>query len=192
MARLFGTDGVRGEANVTLLPEMAYRLGRAATLYFGKEDEQPLILIGRDTRISGEMFEAALTAGICSAGGRAMLAGVIPTPAIAYLARRHKAKAGIVPADLHDYLPGIVTTTLAHALPQFGRKIPGFDAPDVPMTGIETRSSAPCRIRRDRATFVTERTPGIYPIGEGAGYAGGIMSAAVDGMKAALAYLSHE
>ena len=53
MARLFGTDGVRGEANVTLLPEMAYRLGRAATLYFGKEaEEQPLILIGRDTRLS--------------------------------------------------------------------------------------------------------------------------------------------
>ena len=76
MARLFGTDGVRGEANVTLLPEMAYRLGRAATLYFGREsDEQPLILIGRDTRISGEMFASALTAGICSAGGRAMLAG---------------------------------------------------------------------------------------------------------------------
>ena len=69
MARLFGTDGVRGEANVTLLPEMAYRLGRAATLYFGREsDEQPLILIGRDTRISGEMFASALTAGICSAG----------------------------------------------------------------------------------------------------------------------------
>ncbi len=102
MARLFGTDGVRGEANVTLLPEMAYRLGRAATLYFGKEDEQPLILIGRDTRISGEMFEAALTAGICSAGGRAMLAGVIPTPAIAYLARRHKAKAGIVISASHN------------------------------------------------------------------------------------------
>ena len=57
MARLFGTDGVRGEANVTLLPEMAYRLGRAATIYFGKEsEEQPLIIIGRDTRISGEMF----------------------------------------------------------------------------------------------------------------------------------------
>ena len=102
MARLFGTDGVRGEANVTLLPEMAYRLGRAATLYFGKEDEQPLILIGRDTRISGEMLEAALTAGICSAGGRAMLAGVIPTPAVAYLARRHKAKAGIVISASHN------------------------------------------------------------------------------------------
>lgn len=103
MARLFGTDGVRGEANVTLLPEMAYRLGRAATLYFGKEsDEQPLIIIGRDTRISGEMFESALTAGICSAGGRAMLAGIIPTPAIAYLARKHKAKAGIVISASHN------------------------------------------------------------------------------------------
>ncbi|WP_278831957.1 phosphoglucosamine mutase [Mitsuokella multacida] len=103
MARLFGTDGVRGEANVTLLPEMAYRLGRAATIYFGKEsEEQPLIIIGRDTRISGEMFESALTAGICSAGGRAMLAGIIPTPAIAYLARKHKAKAGSVISASHN------------------------------------------------------------------------------------------
>ncbi|MDD6135117.1 MAG: phosphoglucosamine mutase [Selenomonadaceae bacterium] len=103
MARLFGTDGVRGEANAVLMPEMAYRLGRAATIYFGKEsEEQPLIIIGRDTRLSGEMFEAALTAGICSAGGRAMLAGVIPTPAIAYLARRHKAKAGIVISASHN------------------------------------------------------------------------------------------
>ena len=103
MTRLFGTDGVRGEANSVLTPEMAYRLGRAATIYFGKEsEEQPLILIGRDTRLSGEMFEAALTAGICSAGGRAMLAGVIPTPAIAYLARRHKAKAGIVISASHN------------------------------------------------------------------------------------------
>ncbi len=82
---------------------MAYRLGRAATIYFGKEsDEQPLIIIGRDTRISGEMFESALTAGICSAGGRAMLAGIIPTPAIAYLARKHKAKAGIVISASHN------------------------------------------------------------------------------------------
>ena len=103
MARLFGTDGVRGEANVSLTPELAYRLGRAATLYFGKETaEQPLIIIGRDTRISGEMFEAALTAGICSAGGRAMLAGIIPTPAVAYLARRHRAKAGIVISASHN------------------------------------------------------------------------------------------
>ena len=70
MVRLFGTDGVRGEANTELTPELAYHLGRAATLYFGAHSEvRPRILIGRDTRISGEMFEAALTAGICSAGG---------------------------------------------------------------------------------------------------------------------------
>ena len=105
MARLFGTDGVRGEANVTLLPEMAYRLGRAATIYFGrdlKNGEQPVILIGRDTRLSGQMLEAALTAGICGAGGRAMLAGVIPTPAVAYLAKKHHARAGIVISASHN------------------------------------------------------------------------------------------
>ena len=96
---------------------------------------------------------------------------------------------GVRTARLADCLPPAVCATLAHALPQFDRRIPGFAAPDVPMTGIETRSSAPVRIRRDRQTFLAERTPGIYPIGEGAGYAGGIMSAAVDGMKAALAYL---
>lgn len=103
MSRLFGTDGVRGEANVALQPELAYRLGRAATLYFGKRSEdKPKILIGRDTRISGEMFEAALTAGICSAGGRAVLAGVIPTPAVAYLVKKIHAAAGIVISASHN------------------------------------------------------------------------------------------
>ncbi|MBQ1913660.1 MAG: phosphoglucosamine mutase, partial [Selenomonadaceae bacterium] len=103
MARLFGTDGVRGEANVSLMPELAYRLGRAATLYFGKETEkQPVILIGRDTRISGQMYEAALAAGICSAGGVAAIIGIIPTPAIAYLTKKLKARAGIVISASHN------------------------------------------------------------------------------------------
>ena len=103
MSRLFGTDGVRGEANTTLTPELAYRLGRAATTYFGKHsDGTPQILIGRDTRVSGEMLEAALVAGICSAGGNAILAGVIPTPAIAYLARKLHAAAGIVISASHN------------------------------------------------------------------------------------------
>lgn len=103
MTRLFGTDGVRGEANVALQPELAYKLGRAATLYFGKRSEdKPKILIGRDTRISGEMFEAALTAGICSAGGRAVLAGVVPTPAVAYLVKKLGAAAGIVISASHN------------------------------------------------------------------------------------------
>lgn len=103
MARLFGTDGVRGEANTKLQPELAYRLGRAATIYFGQHAEgTPQILIGRDTRISGEMLESALVAGICSAGGNVILAGVIPTPAVAYLAKKLHAAAGIVISASHN------------------------------------------------------------------------------------------
>ena len=103
MPRLFGTDGVRGKANSELTPELAYKLGRAATIYFGKESKStPTVLIGRDTRVSGEMFEAALIAGICSAGGRAIAAGVIPTPAVAYLARKLETKAGIVISASHN------------------------------------------------------------------------------------------
>ena len=103
MSRLFGTDGVRGEANSKLPPELAYRMGRAATIYFGRHtDGAPQILIGRDTRISGEMLEAALVAGICSAGGNVILAGVIPTPAVAYLARKLHAAAGIVISASHN------------------------------------------------------------------------------------------
>lgn len=103
MSRLFGTDGVRGKANVALKPELAYRLGRAAALYFCRSDETaPLILIGRDTRISGQMFESALTAGICSAGGRVVLLGIIPTPGVAYLTRKLNAAAGIVISASHN------------------------------------------------------------------------------------------
>ncbi|MBP3689746.1 MAG: phosphoglucosamine mutase [Schwartzia sp.] len=103
MARLFGTDGVRGEANLELTPELAYYLGRAAALYFGNRGtEKPQILIGRDTRISGPMFISALAAGVCSAGGHAVIAGVIPTPAIAYLAKKHKMAAGIVVSASHN------------------------------------------------------------------------------------------
>ncbi len=104
MSRLFGTDGVRGEANLELTPELAYRMGRAASLYFGEADgdKPPVILIGRDTRISGPMFEAALVSGICSAGGHAVVTGVIPTPAVAYLTKKHKAQAGIVISASHN------------------------------------------------------------------------------------------
>lgn len=85
MARLFGTDGVRGVANAHLNAELAYKLGRAAAQYFGREVKNPKIIIGRDTRLSGTMLESALAAGICSAAGNAHLLGVIPTPAVSYL-----------------------------------------------------------------------------------------------------------
>ena len=103
MSRLFGTDGVRGEANTELTPELAYRLGRAAALYFGKRyEDKPKILIGRDTRISGEMLEAALVTGICSAGGHAISVGIIPTPGIAFLVKKIHAVAGIVISASHN------------------------------------------------------------------------------------------
>ncbi|MGI6091742.1 MAG: phosphoglucosamine mutase [Veillonellaceae bacterium] len=106
MGRLFGTDGVRGLANKELTPELAFRMGWAATTYFGEETHsQPVIIIGRDTRISGQMLEAALAAGICSAGGKAILAGVVPTPAVAYLTRKYKAQAGAVISASHNPFP---------------------------------------------------------------------------------------
>lgn len=97
-------------------------------------------------------------------------------------------KPGVKAADLHECLPKYITDTLAGALPWFDRKIPGFANPAAVMTGIEARSSAPCWIRRERETFEAWHIKGLFPVGEGAGYAGGIMSAAVDGMRAALAF----
>ncbi|HWR44443.1 phosphoglucosamine mutase [Sporomusa sp.] len=105
MARLFGTDGVRGLANVELTPELAFKMGRAATYYFGKEYKRPVFYIGRDTRVSGQMLEAALAAGICSAGGEAVLLGVVPTPAVAYLTKQHGAQAGVVISASHNPYP---------------------------------------------------------------------------------------
>ncbi len=96
---------------------------------------------------------------------------------------------GVRAVDLHQCLPDFVSGMLTDALPYFGRKIAGFDDSGAVMTGIESRSSAPCRIIRDKASFESESLSGFYPIGEGAGYAGGIMSAALDGMNAALAFL---
>ncbi len=102
MARLFGTDGVRGTANTQLTPELAYRLGRAAAQYFGREVQRPKIIVGRDTRLSGTMLAAALGAGICSAGGDAYLLGVICTPAVSYLTEQVGANAGVVISASHN------------------------------------------------------------------------------------------
>lgn len=102
MARLFGTDGVRGIANTELTPELAFRLGWAAAYYFGREHADPRFMIGRDTRVSGQMLEAALAAGICSAGGHAVLLGVIPTPGVAWLTSTSGSAAGVVISASHN------------------------------------------------------------------------------------------
>ena len=102
MARLFGTDGVRGVANVELTPELAFKLGFAAATYFGREVSNPKLIIGRDTRRSGQMLECALCAGICAAGGNAHILGVMPTPAVSFLTSVVGANAGVVISASHN------------------------------------------------------------------------------------------
>jgi len=102
MGRLFGTDGVRGMANRDLDAMMAFKLGQAGAHVLTLAYHKPRILVGRDTRISGDMLEAALTAGICSVGAEAMIAGVITTPAVAYLTREYGADAGVVISASHN------------------------------------------------------------------------------------------
>lgn len=103
MARMFGTDGVRGVAGSELTIELATKLGQAGAYVLTKEQEhQATIIVGCDTRISGGMLANALMAGICSVGANAIYAGVVPTPAIAYLTRKHKVDAGVVISASHN------------------------------------------------------------------------------------------
>ncbi|MBR2078438.1 MAG: phosphoglucosamine mutase [Exiguobacterium sp.] len=105
MGKYFGTDGVRGVANSELTAELAYRLGRAGGYVLSKhlpEGEQPKVLIGRDTRISGHMLEGALIAGLLSIGAEVMRLGVITTPGVAYLTKSLDATAGVMISASHN------------------------------------------------------------------------------------------
>ena len=102
MGRLFGTDGVRGIANTELTSTLAFKLGKAGAYVLSKEDERPIVLIGKDTRISGDMLEDSLSAGVLSMGGNVIKVGVLPTPAIAYLVRYFNADAGVVISASHN------------------------------------------------------------------------------------------
>ena len=103
MGRMFGTDGVRGVAGEELTIELATKLGQAGAYVLTKEtSHKPTIIVGCDTRISGGMLASALMAGICSVGANAIFAGVLPTPAIAYLTRKHKVDAGVVISASHN------------------------------------------------------------------------------------------
>lgn len=103
MGRLFGTDGARGVANTELTTELAMNIGRAAAMVLiNDEVEHPTILIGKDTRLSGDMLEGALIAGLCSVGANVKLLGVVPTPAVAYLIDKYNADAGIMISASHN------------------------------------------------------------------------------------------
>ncbi|SHK25710.1 phosphoglucosamine mutase [Hathewaya proteolytica DSM 3090] len=102
MKRIFGTDGVRGIANTELTANMAYGLGRAGAFVLTEGTHKPKIVVGMDTRISGDMLESALVSGILSVGAEAICVGVVPTPAVAYLTRKYKADAGVVISASHN------------------------------------------------------------------------------------------
>lgn len=103
MGRLFGTDGARGVANKELTAELAMNIGRAAAMVLiSDEVEHPTVLIGKDTRLSGDMLEGALIAGLCSVGANVELLGVVPTPAVAYLVGKYGADAGIMISASHN------------------------------------------------------------------------------------------
>lgn len=103
MGKLFGTDGIRGIANKELTAELAFKTGQSGAYVLTKAAaRRPRILIGKDTRKSGDMLEAALTAGLCSMGAKVIPLGVIPTPAVAYLTRLYNADAGVVISASHN------------------------------------------------------------------------------------------
>jgi len=103
MGKLFGTDGVRGVANTELTCDMAYKIGVAAAYVLTSETHHsPKIIIGKDTRISGDMLESALSAGLCSVGANVVSLGVVPTPAVAFLTRKYDADAGVVISASHN------------------------------------------------------------------------------------------
>jgi len=103
MGELFGTDGIRGMANeYPITPEMALKIGRATAHLFKQENHKTRILIGKDTRISGDMLEHALIAGICSVGADALLAGVLPTPGVAFMTRSMALDAGVMISASHN------------------------------------------------------------------------------------------
>ena len=103
MGRLFGTDGARGVANTEITCELAMEIGRAAAMVLTKENKKkPRVLIGMDTRVSSEMLESAISAGLCSVGADVMLLGEIPTPAVAFLVRKYEYDAAVMISASHN------------------------------------------------------------------------------------------
>ncbi|MHB8091423.1 MAG: phosphoglucosamine mutase [Syntrophales bacterium] len=134
MSKLFGTDGIRGVANkAPMTAEMALNIGRAVAHLLDREGHAPRIVIGRDTRISGDMLENAIVAGLCSMGADAIVAGILPTPGVAFLAGSLRADAGIVISASHNPYED-------NGIKIFGNG--GFKLPDETEAAIEELVSA--------------------------------------------------
>ena len=155
-------------------------------------EAQQLAHTGRTHPLAGVVLQRTLESRAFEAGG-----GTYDAPAQRvgdFLAQRPSTalgsvepsyKPGVKLVDLGTVLPDFAATAMREALPAFGRKIKGYDMADAVLTGLETRTSSPLRITRDPDTLQSLNVAGLFPAGEGAGYAGGILSAAVDGIKVA-------
>lgn len=155
MGRLFGTDGVRGVANVDLSPELVLSIGAAAADFFGAGlGRKPRILVGTDTRISSDMLEAAICSGICSGGGNAVRLGVVTTPAVAYLVRTMGADAGVMISASHNPFE-------YNGIKFFSRD--GYKLPDESEDRIESlvKSRKPIRVRGAEVGRVSSETEAI-------------------------------
>lgn len=149
MSRIFGTDGVRGVANTELTPELAFKIGRAgaAVLAGACAADQPIV-VGRDTRLSGPMLEAAVVAGIASVGRQALLLGIVPTPAVAMIARSIGAAAGVMISASHNPIED-------NGIKFFAGD--GFKLPDAVEDEIEARLDDPSLPRPTHAAIGSAR-----------------------------------
>ena len=145
-----------------------------AGMYLQRDIERRAFLAGGGTGVAPCQLTGDLLKGVRSTKLRSVSPSYLP---------------GVLPGDLQDVLPGFIVSSIREALPLLGRKLRGFDHPDAVLTAPETRSSSPVRIPRGEDLQSVD-LPGLYPCGEGAGYAGGITSAAVDGVRCAEAVLS--
>jgi uncharacterized FAD-dependent dehydrogenase len=146
-----------------------YPEGPLAGITFQRQWESAAFLAGGSTYAAPVQRVGDFIAGAASTS----LGSVIPS-----------YKPGVIPTDLSPCLPDYAITAIREALTAFGRQIRGFDMADAVLTAVETRTSSPIRIKRDD-TLQSLNTKGLFPAGEGAGYAGGILSAGVDGIKVA-------
>ncbi len=153
MGRLFGTDGVRGRANADLTPELALSVARAAASVLADRDgtSRPVAVVGRDPRASGEMLEAAVVAGLASAGAEVLRVGVLPTPAVAFLTARTGADLGVMISASHNPMPD-------NGIKLFSRG--GHKLPDAVEAAIE---------RRIAGQLSAEDTADHRPTGSGVG-----------------------
>jgi uncharacterized FAD-dependent dehydrogenase len=154
---------------VGITPEVDYPGGPLAGIALQRQWEEAAFAAGGGTYAA----PAQLVGDFLAAKPSTALGAVVPS-----------YRPGVTPTDLAACLPGYAIEAIREALPAFGRQIRGFDRADAVLTGVETRTSSPIRIKRGD-DFQSPNTRGLYPAGEGAGFAGGILSAAVDGIKVA-------